>query len=243
MNISLPLRRGPVRFAVGSSTGLTSNTWRVWTGKGGDVYFACRDNFKEAKVSLHASGRWRMGFTTEAVTKDGTLLAGEQNRAWEVWDKPPASPWGAVAALHLVFPTSELAVRPDQRPPGFWKNVVYVEPASPGQMVLVTLFVTEGDPVPETNSPGRTIRLASLAVTERQCAQLSRVTLPKQTCQLSSNNVSQSLGRRRKGMALSCHQRHLDIFSAATQTAHGILLEHACPLPASPSSKKVGKTA
>ncbi len=31
---------------------------------------ACRDNFKEAKVSLHTSGKWRMGFTIEALVKN-----------------------------------------------------------------------------------------------------------------------------------------------------------------------------
>jgi hypothetical protein len=170
MNNSFPIRRGPIRFAVGSPSGLTSNAWRVWTGKSGDVYIACRDNFKEAKVSLHASGRWRMGFTTEAITRNGKLLEGEQNRAWEVWDKPPASLSSAVVAFHLVFPTSELAVQPEQRLTELWKSVVYIEAAPPGQMVLVTLFVTAGDPVIETNGP--TIRLACLAILEGRYAQL-----------------------------------------------------------------------
>jgi hypothetical protein len=69
-----PIRRGPIRFAVGHPDGLTSNSWRVWTSPAGDVYISCRDNFKEAKVSLHASGRWRMGFTEKAVEKNARLL-------------------------------------------------------------------------------------------------------------------------------------------------------------------------
>jgi len=166
-----PIRRGPVRFAVGSPTGLTSNAWRVWTGRHGDVYISCRDNFKEAKVSLHTSGRWRMGFTTAAIAKNSRLLAGEQNRAWEVWDKPPASLPGVITAFHLVFPTSELAVRPEQRPPETWSNMVFIEPAPRGQMVLVTLFVTAGDPALEPK-PGPSLRLASLAINDGRCAQL-----------------------------------------------------------------------
>lgn len=113
----LPYRRGPVRFAVGSPDGLTSNAWKIWTSKHGDIYIACRDNFKEAKLSLHASGRWRMGFTTEAVSKVGDLLPKDQNRAWSVWDKPRATlPAETVRAFQLIFPTSELGVHHQERP-------------------------------------------------------------------------------------------------------------------------------
>jgi hypothetical protein len=175
---SLPIRRGPVRFAVGLPDGLTSNAWRVWTGKHGDVYIACRDNFKEAKVSLHTSGRWRMAYTSEAITKNISLLSGEENRAWEVWDKPPATLPGVVTAFHLVFPTAELAVRPEQRVPDEWKNVVYIEAAPPGQMVNVTLFVTVGDPILQPEY-GRSFRLASLAITDGRCAQLVAYEAPE----------------------------------------------------------------
>ena len=101
----LPVRRGPVRFAVGPPNGVTSNSWKLWAGKNGDVYIACRDNFKEAKVSLHASGRWRMGFTTEALTKSPNLPLGGRDRAWEVWDKPPPTLPNTTIAFRLVFPT------------------------------------------------------------------------------------------------------------------------------------------
>lgn len=113
----IPMRRGPVRFAVGPPNGFTSNAWRIRTTKHGDVYIACRDNFREAKVSLHASGRWRMGFTTEAVVKTRNLFPTDQNRAWEVWDEPPVSLPNTVIAFRLLFPPSELAVRPEQRVP------------------------------------------------------------------------------------------------------------------------------
>lgn len=143
----IPVRRGPVRFAVGPPNGLTSNAWRIWTTKNGNVYIACRDNFKEVKVSLHASGRWRMGFTAEAVAKNSNLLPGDQNRAWEVWDEPPAKLPNTVIAFRLVFPTSELAVRPEQRTSSKWTNTVYIEAAPTGKVTVVTLFVTTGEAV------------------------------------------------------------------------------------------------
>lgn len=144
---ALPLRVGPIRFAVGPPTGLSSNAWRVWTTKAGDVYIACRDNFKEAKVSLHTSGRWRMGFTTEAVSSNPKLLGWDQNRAWEVWDKPPEALPETVIAFRLIFPTSELGVRPEERHPSKWAKVIHIEAAPPGKITVLTLFITRGNVV------------------------------------------------------------------------------------------------
>lgn len=167
----LPFRKSPVRFAVGAPNGITSNAWRVWTTRRGDIYVACRDNFQEAKVSLHASGRWRMGFTTEAVARNPKLVALEQNRAWEVWDRPAEALPDTITAFRLIFPTAELAVRPDQRQPSRWKDVVYVEAAPPGKLTTVTLFVTRGDLVLRHESEP-SVRLASLDMGNGLHAQL-----------------------------------------------------------------------
>jgi hypothetical protein len=40
------------------------------------------------KVSLQASGRWRMAYTAEAVAKNPAQVPPAENRAWEVWDEP-----------------------------------------------------------------------------------------------------------------------------------------------------------
>jgi hypothetical protein len=167
----LPFRTGPVRFAVGSPTGLTSNAWRLWATSRGDVYIACRDNFKEAKVSLHASGRWRMGFTAEALAKNAKLLPSDQNRAWEVWDQPPPSLPETVIAFRLLFPTSELAVRPEQRAPDTWANVVYIEPGPPRKMTVLTLFITTGEAI-LSHATEPSLCLASLDIGRGRRAQL-----------------------------------------------------------------------
>lgn len=167
----LPVRSGPVRFAVGSPDGLTSNTWRMWTTKHRDVYVACRDNFKEAKVSLHATGRWRMGFTAEALAKNRSLIPAEQNRAWEVWDEPPALLPGIVVAFRLLFPASELAVSPEQRVSKKWANVVHIEAAPPGMLTVLTLFVTVGD-VRLAHESQPSFCLASLDIGNNRRAQL-----------------------------------------------------------------------
>lgn len=137
----LPLTAGPLRFAAGDPTGLTSNSWRGWIEDSGDTYVACRDNFKELKVSLHASGRWRMGMTEQAA-QDTSLLAAGQNRAWEVWEPPAPSPEGVVRAFQVQFLLSELAVRPHQRMSSFWASTIYLAKPPDDRVLCVTLFIT-----------------------------------------------------------------------------------------------------
>lgn len=167
----LPFTRGPVRFAFGTPETLTSNAWRVWVGSAGDVYLACRDNMRETKVSLHASGRWRMSFTSEAIAKRPDLLADGQDRAWEVWDEPPPTLPHTVAAFRLLFLTSELAVRPDQRAAKEWDKVLFIEPAPPGKIAAVTLLITDEDfAVHHEVEPS--FRLACLSLNNGRWAQL-----------------------------------------------------------------------
>jgi len=167
----LPIRKGPVRFAVGPCDGLTSNSWGVEARPKGDVYIFCRDNFKEAKVSLHRTGRWRMGFTETAVGKNSNLLRAGQNRAWDVWDKPPPQVPNVTTAFRLYFLPSELAVRPEQRSTDQWRDpVLFLEPAPPGQMTTVTLFVTNGDI--EVAPDSKRYRLACLTIGQDVYAQL-----------------------------------------------------------------------
>lgn len=141
----LPIIDKPVRFSVGDPNGMTSNSWRVWVERRSEIYIACRDSFTETKVSLHASGRWRMGFTSEAIKKTPALIQSSENRAWEVWDTPHATLPQTTTAFHLYFPTSELAVDPSQRAGKRWKDVVYLEAAPLGKLTTVTLFITNGD--------------------------------------------------------------------------------------------------
>jgi hypothetical protein len=73
------------------------------------------------------------------------LIAADANRAWEVWDKPPEVLPKTTTAFHLYFPTSELAVLPEQRVGKAWKDVIFIEAAPPGKVTIITLFITSGD--------------------------------------------------------------------------------------------------
>jgi hypothetical protein len=114
-----------------------------------------------------------MGFTLEAIKKNPKLVAMNQNRAWRVWDEPPAQLPNVVMAFRLIFPTSELAVNPDQRPPKKWKNIIFVEaaPIGSGKMVVANLFVTNGD-ITLRHESEPSIWLASLEMTDGRRAQL-----------------------------------------------------------------------
>jgi hypothetical protein len=144
----LPLRAGPIRFMVVGSDGKNSNTWKFWTEPSGDAYLLCRDNFKDAKVSLHTSGRWRIAWDEKAVANKPELVAPGQDRAWEKWEPPPPVEPGLVAAVRMLFPTSELAVEPEQRVGKVWRtNKLAIEaaPIGSGKLTAVTLFVSDED--------------------------------------------------------------------------------------------------
>jgi hypothetical protein len=169
----LPLRSGAARFAVGSPDGISSNSWRCWTEKSG-IYIACRDNFSETKISLHTSGRWRMGFTQEAVDERPDILAGDFNdRAWDKWEEPAELKPGVVVAFRMVFPTSELAVGTDARRTKKWKDTVFFEAGleGSGMMTCVTILLTEEDR-PVEHETLRSIHLASFPVVDGRRAQV-----------------------------------------------------------------------
>ncbi len=145
-------RLQPLRFAVGTRGGLSSNTWRVFVTKKGDAYVRCKDNFTQLTLSLHVSGRWRVGFTQEAVASFPWLAPAGGNRALEVWDEPQETLPRTVTAFRLLFPTSELAVRPDQRTNGAWRETRFIEPAPEGKIVCVSVFLSQGSTSPRHES-------------------------------------------------------------------------------------------
>jgi hypothetical protein len=131
----------PIRFAVGNGDGLTSHSWRIWSEKRSELYLACRDSFKETKVSLHASGRWRMGYTQQAVLANPALAGGGKNRAWEVWDKPSPIMPDVVMAFSIYFPTSEFVMTPEQRNAKSWRDVRFVRSAEPNFVSVISICI------------------------------------------------------------------------------------------------------
>ena len=71
-----------------------------------------------------------------------------------------------VIAFRLVFPTSELAVCPEQRVGREWKKVIFIESARQGKLAMVTVFVTVG-PLMLKHGSEPSFCLASLRIGER----------------------------------------------------------------------------
>lgn len=130
-----------LRFAVGDPSGQSSNSWRVWLKRDGDVYIACRDNYRELKVSLHGR-RWRVGVTAEGATATRHLRTPKADRAWMTWDRP--EPVGGITmGYRVLFLPTELAITPALRPAQSWKDVEFVPAASEGCVTVATVTLNE----------------------------------------------------------------------------------------------------
>lgn len=109
----LPLTRSPIRFAIGTPMGPSTNSWRVWV-QGRDIYVKCRDNFGEVKASLHASGNWRFGFTEEFSASIPYLLPDGQDRVWTKWRPGLEDPLQPVIGLQIVAFRGGLYLGPEK---------------------------------------------------------------------------------------------------------------------------------
>lgn len=77
-----PRWRFALKIVGGPNAGLGAASWRIWTNKD-DVYVAAADLAGTIKASLHASGRWRVAYTTEHMSEDQPLWDAALDRA--VW--------------------------------------------------------------------------------------------------------------------------------------------------------------
>ena len=141
-NDAVPRTVSTLKFAIGSWVGFSSNSWRVFNN-GNDIYVCCRDNYREVKWSLHESGRWRMGFTSEGFVETAALHRLDQDRAWMKWSPPAEFAPGVVHALSLDFFTQELAVTGEFRPDSFWKRVTMTEAAPDGHYVRARILIAD----------------------------------------------------------------------------------------------------
>lgn len=159
MELADPLpRQRELRFAVGDPTGLSSNSWRVWTKQDGDVYICCRDNYGEFKVSLHGD-RWRCGFSAQGAAATAHLRPGGEDRAWDKWERP-ASASGVTIGYRLAFVASELAMGPAARRKNNWDKVEFLGGPPAGGLTLVTVTINE--PNVEWEVSGGTARFLDL---------------------------------------------------------------------------------
>ncbi len=139
-NTPIPLTKQPIRIAVGTPKGASSNSWRIWV-KGTDIYVSCRDNFKEFKVSLHASGIWRVAFTEQAI-KSRPDLFNKSNGDRVINRRTPdlTDSTKAVIGFQIVVLERGLYLQSSQRTK--WpKSVTFVEPPTKDKEYTVLSIV------------------------------------------------------------------------------------------------------
>lgn len=107
-------RGNKLRFQIVASDGRRSDVWRVWSD-GSDVYLAPRSKGEDFKISLHASGWWRIAFTRKYAEKMDRLGTWNSDRCLEKLRKPAQHGPGFTRAVCLYFPDTELRVRAGAR--------------------------------------------------------------------------------------------------------------------------------
>jgi hypothetical protein len=101
-----------VRLAVGSSAGLRSSAWRIWSAKNStDVYLAARALAGVQKISLHKSGSWSYSFLSEE--KAAPFVAPGASRHVDIWQSPPEFGEGWRRGFAVIVPWTELRVWPE----------------------------------------------------------------------------------------------------------------------------------
>lgn len=148
---------GTLRFAVGQR-GRRSSVWRVWANTSShDVYIASRTIAGIQKYSLHASGIWRLAFTSEYMAEVG---AGEVDRVIDRWSRPEPDASGVVPGPIIAVRAEDVTDMDDTALGG---QIDWVPaPAADEGVFFHTLFLRLGQ---ELSLPPRTMPVGILRLT------------------------------------------------------------------------------
>lgn len=80
--------RFSLRIVEGENAGLGVGSFRIWTARN-DIYVTSKDLASTLKVSLHASGKWRVAYTEEHMRSPSPLWPQESDRATHKFRAPP----------------------------------------------------------------------------------------------------------------------------------------------------------
>jgi hypothetical protein len=120
------------RFAIGSSHGPTSCTWKLWNNKN-DIYLVQRNSGDSQKFSFHQSGicRWAL-LKPPASGRDRAILK------WTRDDISKLVPGNGSLLAKLAFPSNHLSTKyPDDK-----SRVQWISPAAPGLATGIEIFLT-----------------------------------------------------------------------------------------------------
>ena len=101
-----------IRLHVQDYFGRSSSVFRIWNSKNtSDVYFAHMNLASEMKGSLHQSGSWQYGLTSERLKTAKNIIGWDQNsRHIKRWNRPNWNDSGYFAAVKFILLTTELQI-------------------------------------------------------------------------------------------------------------------------------------
>jgi hypothetical protein len=145
-----------VRFVVGSQDGFRGSTWRCWIpGRAkNDIYLAPRSIAGSYKISLHQSGDWRLALTEQFEKKlrsEGRWNDGI-GRLLAQWPRSRTIGPDTVLAFRIVVPHSAVTIPSD--PAVLPREMVWIDPPTPGRSVEVSLLIIERE-LPQHKWPGQ----------------------------------------------------------------------------------------
>lgn len=127
-----------IRFAVGTPDGARSSTWRVWASSDSSVFVSTRPIAGHLKVSLHSSGRWRIGFTDPAAA--ARIGAPPRDRAFDKFTPPPDVVPGVRHGVTVVIPWLAVGLAPHHKPEE--GKIAWLAPLADGHVHIVDLILT-----------------------------------------------------------------------------------------------------
>jgi hypothetical protein len=126
-----------IRVAVVREGKPLSGTWRIWR-RSNDIYVAPRSVASSFKISLHASGKFRFGFTSDE--KASKFLRLGEDRAVFKWELPSSeSPTRLLA--QIIFP--EVGLLAPNISIVLPKNLVPLTVPNIGNSTVISLVETE----------------------------------------------------------------------------------------------------
>jgi hypothetical protein len=134
------IRENVIRVAVVDDGIPLSGIWRIWRRKD-DLYVAPRSVAGNFKISLHASGRFRFGFTSDETARK--FRKEGDDRAVFKWERPQVNSKIAIL-LQIIFPASCLLAPKGE--PKLHKDLVRLVIPKSGNATVVSLIETMLEP-------------------------------------------------------------------------------------------------
>jgi len=129
-----------IRFSTQNDAGHRSAVWSIFTIGGSNVALATTDAAGRMKISLHESGRWQIGYTSEYERRE--RQAGRwklKSRHWERWQRPAELQPGYTSAIKIIVPPAALTER---AAPKVSKPTRFV-PARADKAVMLTVCIAK----------------------------------------------------------------------------------------------------